>query len=376
MTEVAIGLDAGTSSAKGVALDPAGEIVATAISEPIAGTSQQVPEEIWEALTAASRRTVAHLPDASRVVAVAMAAQSGSVIPVEDVLGAASRAITWMDTRSRSLVDSWSCETASRIRQLSGWAASSGLGLATIAWLRATNAGTPLRWASVDDYLVFRLTGQWSTNPSNAAGMQLMDVSTLEWSDELCAIAGIDQAMLSTLQLSGDSVGELTEAAADAMGLPRSTPLVIGGHDQSCAALGLGAVSAGAMLLSLGTAWVLTVIAEHPEIERLPTGFNLSPHVVASRWTASQNMGALGAAPSARSAVACANEVRAAVEQASQLVPNARELIVVGGGTGDSDLTNAIADAVGESISVRPQASWPAIGAANLAWRHVRGASS
>ena len=201
--EVVLGLDAGTTSAKAVVVDGAGEILATAGSDSIAtrsrpaGGSEQDPEEIWQALTSAGRRAVDDLGPGVRVVALAVAAQSGSVVPVPRG-GRAERAITWMDTRSRSVVQSWSREVRDRIRTLSGWAPTSGAGLSTIAWLQAAGAvrhrerdSAPVdRWASVDDYLVFGLTGQWATNPSNASGMQLMEVATRTWSPELCRVAG------------------------------------------------------------------------------------------------------------------------------------------------------------------------------------------
>ncbi|MXZ51874.1 MAG: hypothetical protein F4Z34_01640, partial [Acidimicrobiaceae bacterium] len=182
--QVVVGLDAGTTSAKGLAVDTEGEILATAASDPIAtrttkdGGSEQDPDEIWRALVTAGRLVVKGVgPDAS-VATLAVAAQSGSVIPV--LAGArAERAITWMDTRSESLVENWNEEIAETIRTVSGWAPTSGVGLSTIAWLRASGWGHqigehspwPSRWSSVDDYLMFRLTGQWVTNPSNAAGM-------------------------------------------------------------------------------------------------------------------------------------------------------------------------------------------------------------
>ena len=229
--QVVLGLDAGTTSAKGLAVNPEGEILATAVSDPIAtrttrdGGSEQDPEEIWRALTAAARLVMQGVgPDAS-VATLAVAAQSGSVIPV--LAGdRAERVITWMDIRSESLVENWKSEIAEMIRTVSGWAPTSGVGLSTIAWLRASGwdsqmgggSPCPSRWSSVDDYLVFRLTGQWATNPSNAAGMQLMDIATRTWSQELCRVAGINVGMLSPILESGTVTGGLTAEAASGSG--------------------------------------------------------------------------------------------------------------------------------------------------------------
>ena len=250
--------------------------------------------------------------------------------------------------------------------------------------------------------------------------MQLMDVSSLEWSAELCEIAGIDSATLSTIRTSGKQVGTLNASSSRSTDLPNSLPVVIGGHDQACAALGLGVTAPGSALLSMGTAWVLTMITDRAELSSLPESFNLSPHVVPHRWTVSQNLGGLGAALASEMALAgegmeaalgsqppsaddpyflpaihhtdrtgwgeltrpvasqdpimriravmeaCSFEARRAVEEAAPTVKMS-ELTVVGGGTRSDYLTQQIADTIGVPLTVRADASWPALGAARLA---------
>lgn len=410
--EVVLGLDAGTTSAKAVAVDGSGRVRATAASDPIAtrstaeGGSEQDPDEIWQALVAAGRQAVEVMGCDTRVAALAVAAQSGSVIPVS-AGGFAERAITWMDTRPRSVVESWTPEVSDRIRAISGWAPSPGVGLSTIAWLHATRSdagsaedtmaavaagaghpgpaggsepdrkGGPAsvdRWASVDDYLVFRLTGRWATNPSNAAGMQMMEITTCTWSPELCRVAGVDPSEMSPIHPSGTLIGELTAAAAASLGVDAGTPVVMGGHDQACAALGLGAVDPGHVLLSAGTAWVLTLVTDRADVAILPPGLNLSPHVVAGRWTASQNLGGRGAilADTPVSAMpgafrTGARAVRQALEGAGGLAVGCEALVMVGGGTRFGELVEMVADVVDRPVVARPDSSWPAIGAARLA---------
>ena len=65
---------------------------------------------------------------------------------------------------------------------------------------------------------------------------------------------------------------------------------------------------------------------------------------------------------------ACAFETRLTLEQASSSVP-VHELTVVGGGTNSRYLTQKIADVAGVPLTVRSEASQPALGAAMLAAR-------
>lgn len=440
--EVVVGLDAGTTSAKALVVDRDGTIVGSATSPtiktsiPEPGAAEQRPEHIWQSVAAACVDALADLPIAPAVRAIAIASQSGSVVPVRSETSTGN-AVTWMDTRAGTLVSSWDDATTDLVRRASGWTASAGLGLATISWLRSTAAGSDVkRWASVDDYLVRRLCGRWITNPSNAAGMQLMDVGTLAWSPELCSLAGIEQSLLSAIRPSGSLAGPLLAEAAATMGLAPSTPVVIGGHDQACAAFGLGAEAPGAMMLSTGTAWVLTIVSDRTERERLPPSFNTSPHVIASCWSASTYLGGLGAAiawaldqvgeevgagsesesdagsdwpdrtdpffflhpdqthgsewghlqpvDSADSVgtadselllravmEACAFEVRRAVDVAAAAGLRADELTVVGGGTRSPHLLRLLNDVLDVDIIVRPDTSWPAVGAARLAARSL-----
>ncbi len=422
--DVVIGVDAGTTSTKAVLIDASGVTVAAGSSDPISthtptpGASVQSPADIWTAFCTACRRAVSALDAPSNVRGLAVAAQSGSTIPIIDGAddGAAQEALTWMDSRSLPLVESWDAPIVETIRSRSGWMPSPGLGLSTISWLAGQARPSVRRWASVDDYLLWNLTGSWITNPSNAAGMQLMDVSSKRWSPELCAIPGIDPSALATIRESGEPAGVLGPAAAHAIGLSGPIPVVVGGHDQACAALGLGVADVGAAFLSMGTAWVLTMITDRADVTAIPAGFNLSPHVAAERWSLSQNLGGLGAVlaaelvrldasvapgtptlddpyylpaihdhertgwgtvtdPSAgrdpevrvRAAMeACAFEVRRAVGETSAAI-RLQELSVVGGGTRSRHLTQLIANTLGVALTVRSDASWPALGAARLA---------
>ena len=204
--------------------------------------------------------------------------------------------------------------------------------------------------------------------------MQLMDVSARTWSDELCGLAGIGPSMLAPIRESGAVAGALTGEAAAALGLDAGTPVVMGGHDQTCTALGLGVVDPGDLFLAAGTAWVLTAVTDRADVAALPPSLNLSPHVLAGMWTASENLGGLGAmlAETPPSMIrgafeACGAKVRQALEEAGDLAAGGGELVMVGGGTRFGELVEVIADCIGRPVAARPEATWPAVGAARLA---------
>jgi xylulokinase len=310
MGDAILGLDIGTTSTKAVLFDSSGAELATAeraytLHTPQPGRAEQDPEDVWQALLDVLRAVSLETGKRHRVWSLALAAQSGSLLPTGPEGTPLSPIITWLDGRTEDLVQRWKAEgMEERVRAISGWHLYPGLCLPTIAWLRqhqpAVHRATK-HYLSVNDYLVYRLTGRFCTNPSNGGGMQLVDAATAEWSPELCSLAGIEVERLSPILPAGEVVGRIKPELSELTGLSPETLVINGGHDQGCTALGLGITRPGKMLLGCGTAWVLTGVAGTPDLEDLPHSLDLNFHALPrdgatpGPWTISQSLGGLGA---------------------------------------------------------------------------------
>ena len=169
-------------------------------------------------------------------LALSMAAQSGSLLPAGVKGEPVYPLITWMDGRTKELVQQWRDEgIQDQIRPISGWSLYPGLCLPTIAWLSRYDPELftlARHYFSVNDFIAYRLTGQYCTNPSNAGGMQLVDIHTGRWSERLTALAGITPEQLSPIQPSGAVVGKIKLEVCQVTGLSKNTVLINGGHDQ------------------------------------------------------------------------------------------------------------------------------------------------
>ncbi len=308
MEDAILGLDIGTTSTKAVLFAVDGAELATAertypLHTPQAGWVEQDPEELWQALIHVLRTIGSEAGQQWRILALALAAQSGSLLPANQDGMPVYPIITWLDGRTEALVKRWrAAGVQEQVRPISGWHLYPGLCLPTIAWLRQHRPdvfAAAGRYFSVNDYLVHRLTGRFCTNPSNGGGMQLEDVATGAWSPELCALAGIEPDRLSPIQPAGAIVGSITPEVCRLTGLPSETVVVNGGHDQGCTALGLGVTSPGKILLGCGTAWVITGVVEAPDVSALPDSLDMNflptPQQASRRWTVSQSLGGLGA---------------------------------------------------------------------------------
>ena len=138
------------------------------------------------------------------------------------------------------------------------------------------------------------LTGQFSMDWTNASFTLLFETrNRRRWSSRLCDELGIPVDKLPDLVAPWGVVGEVTQEASRGTGLARGTPVIAGGADTPCAALGVGAVENGEAMEDGGTATKLAVVMDKPNF---PIETLNRCHVVPDRWllvAASSTTGAL-----------------------------------------------------------------------------------
>ncbi len=300
--DLLIGLDVGTTATKALLFDRQGSIVATAsqsygLVTPQEGWVEQDAEELWRAVVAVLQTVAAQASAYDRIVALSQSSQGGTTIPVDSHGMPTHNAISWMDQRARDQAQQvcriWGAE---RIYATTGWPLQDGLPLQHIAWLKANRPqvfAATRRFAFVNDWITYRLTGQWCMNPSDASITQLMDIAEADWDDRLLGEAGIGRDQLSPVQPSTAPIGPLTRQASNAVGLPRDLLVVNGAHDQYCAAVGAGVTRPGPVLLSCGTAWVILAVPEDLPLG-LGSGLAVSCHAISGRWGAIRSLGGVG----------------------------------------------------------------------------------
>lgn len=302
--EAIIGLDIGTTNVKAAIFDLTGHELAFAesacsLSSPQPGWFEQDPDEVWSAVLLVLRTIIADAGADVRPISMAIASQSGSLVPADMHGQPVYPCITWMDGRSESLAANWVKDgLQERVRAISGWNIHPGLPLATISWLREYNPAvfaSAKRWLCMNDYIAYRLTGQFAMNPSNGGVTQLMQADRPQWSVELCAMAGARPEQFSPVAEGGCAIGRLLREVSMSTGLPADLQVISGGHDQSCTAVALAVWQPGQVLLACGTSWVVTGVVSQPNVSTLPSALDLNYHAIPNRWTVSQSLGGLGA---------------------------------------------------------------------------------
>ena len=156
-----------------------------------------------------------------------------------------------------------------RLIQLTGSPVATGFQAATIRWLQQKQ---PELWSRVGrvllpkDYLPWRLTGEFATDPSDGSGTLLFDVQHRDWSAELLTTLDIDPVLLP-VQASTAIAGTLTPTAAKALSLSNGIPVVIGAGDTPCSMLGAGIITSDSLLLTLSTGGQLALPATERQVD-------------------------------------------------------------------------------------------------------------
>ncbi len=291
-----IGLDIGTSAAKGVLIDESGAVRATVSSEyplltPKPGWAEQDPETWWKATGEVIRGLLAKSEvrnPKSEIKAVGLTGQMhGSVFLAKD--GRVIRpALLWCDQRTSDECREIT-EKAGGLRGLLDLVANpalTGFTAPKILWLRKNEPDNFRKvWKVLlpKDYIRWRLTGGLFSEVSDASGTLLLDVRTRSWSKPLLERIGLSPDLMPACAESPEPTTMLNRAGADATGLAEGTSVVGGGGDQAAGAVGNGIVAPGVLTASLGTSGVLFAASEKPAVD--PEGrVHTFCHAVPGRW--------------------------------------------------------------------------------------------
>jgi xylulokinase len=114
------------------------------------------------------------------------------------------------------------------------------------------------------DYIVFKLTGRFSQDVSDASGTQLLDIAQRKWSDTLGEGVGLRLDQLPPVYESETIIGHILPQVASELGLSRRTIVIAGAGDQAAAALGNGIIEDELMSVNLGSSGVMFMSSKTP----------------------------------------------------------------------------------------------------------------
>lgn len=142
------------------------------------------------------------------------------------------------------------------------------------------------RWLWVQDYIAFKLSGEFSTECTIASTGMLLDMAKRTWSPRMLEACEVDPGILPKTSEAGTQIGAVTAKAAAETGLKVGTPVVTGGHDCEVAVLGAGVSDADTWIDITGTWEILIATVDRfaPTPEHHANGLDFECHALPGQW--------------------------------------------------------------------------------------------
>lgn len=287
MAKYVIAHDLGTSGNKATLYGLDGRLVkSTVFSYSLftgpGNVAEQDAKDWWRAVCETTKQLLDEI-DSADVAAVSFSGQMMGCLCVDDRGEPLRNALIWADMRSveqekklRERIDNL------EFYRTTGHRISPSYSATKFMWIKENEPDVynkTYKMLNAKDYIIFKLTGSLVTEPSDASSTCLMDLNTLKWSEKILEIAELDGKKMPDILSSVDVAGTVTKEAAAACGLLEGTPVICGGGDGCCAAVGTGVVREGVANCCLGTSSWISLAEKKPIYDENMTTFNFA-HIV------------------------------------------------------------------------------------------------
>lgn len=269
-----LAIDQGTTSSRAIIFDHSGRSVSIGQIEhqqifPHAGWVEHDAMEIWmnvrevigKALASATQKTAMEV-NHHDIAAVGVTNQRETTIVWDKNTGQPIyNAIVWQDTRSQELVHRLAGTVGlDRWRSITGESLSAYASITKIMWIlenvpnaREKAEAGDLLFGNPDTWVIWNLTGGINggihvTDVTNASRTMLMDLTALQWREDICKEAGIPLSMLPTIKSSSEVYGYCRQD-----GLLAGVPIAGDLGDQQAAAFGQACFEPGIAKNTYGT---------------------------------------------------------------------------------------------------------------------------
>ncbi|MCP4898672.1 MAG: carbohydrate kinase [bacterium] len=262
-----LAIDCGTQSVRAHLFDPTGHLVASARVEleayvsPRPGWAEQDPQYYWESLTEACRKLwqVAPVPR-DAVAGLALTTQRSTVINLDSDGKVLRPAIVWLDQRRTDNLPALGALWRTALR-MAGMRETIDylMAEAEANWIRTEQPEVWRRTAHylfLSGFLTWKLVGRFVDSVGCQVGYVPFDYRRLRWAgprDWKWQAIGVDPDWLPELVPPGDILGEVSQEASDATGIPVGLPVVAAAADKACEVLGSGCIEPQIACLSYGT---------------------------------------------------------------------------------------------------------------------------
>lgn len=234
--------------------------------------AEQDAQDWWKAVCDSTKQLMKRYHvKGEEIRAVSFSGQMMGVLPVDRDGNPLMRAIIWADMRaeeqSRRLGEQIE---ATRYYHIVGHRNTASYGIQKAMWIQENRPEIyeqTYKFLNAKDYIVYKLTGNFYTDCSDANSMSCLDLAKRDWSEEIVEASGVDYDKLPQVMESVHMAGFVTREASVETGLSTSTKVIVGAGDGVAANVGAGSVAPGTAYCCMGTSAWVAATSEKPVLD-------------------------------------------------------------------------------------------------------------
>lgn len=258
-----LGIDIGTSGTKAVCFDAEGRVmtsktVAYELFTPQPGYAEENPFD-WIMATKQTIKEIAE--EGYEIAGIGLSGQMHGLVLLDKEDQVLRNSIIWCDNRAiqeaEELAQNFGNE---RMKAITGNEVVASFTLSKLLWVKNHEPELYKKIAKImlpKDYVRYCLTNAFTTEYSDASGMQMIDIYHKKYSKEILDYLRITEDKLPKLMESYEISGYLTEEIAKELHLSTHCFVVGGAGDQAAAAIGNGIIERGDVSIVLGSSGVV-----------------------------------------------------------------------------------------------------------------------
>lgn len=260
-----LGMDLGTTNVKAMIMDENGNVAASAsransLIVPEPNNAEQDANLWWkntvEILQEVTRKAGSEI--VKKIRGISVSSQTVTMLPVDTEGTPLRNAIIWMDGRSgkqlKYIIDQIGFE---RYVSIIGGQPDTGFLPNKILWFKENEPELFAKTHKIlqaSSYINYKLTGKMTMDIDQAGKSQCLDMTSLQWSEEISRVIGADlNQFLPRPQQINEIIGTVTEETAAETGLVSGIPVAAGASDAIASMYAMGLSRIGDAGESSGT---------------------------------------------------------------------------------------------------------------------------
>ncbi|MDX1357332.1 MAG: FGGY-family carbohydrate kinase [Clostridia bacterium] len=271
-----LGIDIGTSGCKCTVFNEDGRISSYEhetynVIYGKDGIIELDPSVVWESVLS-TIKAVVKKHNGNRIAGICISSFGEAGVLIDKKGKILHNAILYSDPRGEEQCNRF-------IEKLSAWEITRRSGhnpapmysVAKLMWLMDNKPeviSSAFKFLQFSGFAAYKLCGATVEDYSLASRTMAFNILEKKWDDVLLQATDIPPALFPTVIRTGEIAGILTSEMSLETGLPKNTPVVLGGHDQITAAVGAGTIKRGMAVNGIGSVDCITPVFEKLIVNR------------------------------------------------------------------------------------------------------------